>query len=148
MFGLGKKNRFYNEVEKDLIEVMLIARIHLYKSELIDQIKKEMLENGADQRDIDNAFPIVVAGACANALDAELDYIYDNFDVRQASYYCISSFITTLHLSGSLSSYEEEHPDMYKALRELWMRCYMATQADQERFGHCVVVPANGQDPF
>jgi hypothetical protein len=148
MFRSDKKNKFYIKVEKDLIEIMLLAKIHLYKSELIDKIKKEMLESEANQNDINNAFPIAIAGACSNILDTDLDYIHENFDVRQASYYCISMMITTLHLNGSLSSYEKEQPDMYKAFRELWVRCFMAVQSDRERFDHCVVMPEDGNQIF
>jgi hypothetical protein len=147
MFGLfGGKNKFVKAVGDEILKIIDIVKIPEV-NDTVNQIRKEMKENGAPQADIDSfKWTHVVASAVSQPLEHDLDYMYKNFNEVQAAFYCISSYITTVHKGGDLAKYKDEQPEMYSALKLLWYVCAGAIENNYEAFARCVITP--GENPF
>ena len=147
MFGLfGGKNKFVKAVGDEILKIIDIVKIPEV-NDTVKQIQKEMKENGAPQADIDSfKWTHVVASAVSQPLERDLDYMYKNFNEVQAAFYCISSYITAIHNGGALSKYKDEQPEMYSALKLLWIVCAGAIENNYEAFSRCVITP--GENPF
>ena len=94
MFGLfGGKNKFVVAVGEEILKIIDIVKIPEVNSN-VEQIRKEMKENGAPQADIDSVkWNHIVASAVSQPLEHDLDYMYKNFNEVQAAFYCISSYL-------------------------------------------------------
>ena len=145
MFGLFKKNKLLKEVAHDLEEISKTLLVIPNNSETFKKIEQELKESGAPQEMIDNAWPLTVANAILYVAEKEIDFIYKNFNVRQASFYCISSYITNLYNNGSLERYKTEQPEMYSALQLFWLFCGEATK--NVEFHKCIMVPEDNPFP-
>ena len=147
MFGLfGGKNKFVVAVGEEILKIIDIVKIPEVNSN-VEQIRKEMKENGAPQAEIDSVkWNHIVASAVSQPLEHDLDYMYKNFNEVQAAFYCISSYITTVYSAGQLTEFKDEQPDMYSALKLLWLVCAGAVDNNFDAFAKCVITP--GENPF
>ena len=144
MFGLFKKNKFQKELFLDLEEISKTIVVVPNTSETFQKIEKELKENGAPQELVESAWPLTVAHAISVVAEHDINFIFKNFNVRQGSLYCISSYITNLYNNGRLNDYQTEQPEMHGALKLLWQFCGAA--ASNIEFERCVIVPA--ENPF
>ena len=147
MFGFfSGKNKFVKSVGDEILKIIDIVKIPEV-NHTVEQLRKEMKENGASQNDIDSVkWNLIVASAVSQPLEDDLDYVYKNFDEVQTAFYCISTYITNVHSSGQLKLYKEEQPEMYSALMLLWYVCAGAVENNYDAFAHCVITP--GENPF
>ena len=108
MFGLfGGKNKFVVAVGEEILKIIDIVKIPEVNS-TVEQIRKEMKENGSPQADIDTVkWNHIVASAVSQPLEHDLDYMYKNFSEVQAAFYCISSYVTNVYNAGQLKEFKD-----------------------------------------
>ena len=107
----------------------------------VEQIRKEMKENGSPQADIDSVkWNHIVASAVSQPLEHDLDYMYKNFsEFRQL--FIASLHITNVYNAGQLKEFKDEQPDMYSALKLLWLVCAEAVDNNFDAFAKCIITP-------
>ena len=147
MFGFGK-NKFHQQVI-DMIEDMAKTLIVTPNtSEEFKTIEKEVKASGGTAEDLKDLWPLMVANCFCLPLEHKehIDYAFKNFNVRQAAFYSISTYITQIALNGTLADYKKTQPEMYDAFKTFWGMCGEAVWQNEEEFGHCVISP--GENPF
>lgn len=147
MFGLGKKKKFIEAVEKQIHKTVKMAKIE-EENDLVHQIRKELEESGASKEEQNSIkFSLFVETAVSQPLETDADYMYKNFDVPQAAIYTISLYISNVTDSRQLESFKEEQLEMYQALLKLWYICLIIVEDNYEHFAPCMRIPKVG-NPF
>ncbi len=149
MFGFFGKRKFHQQVI-DMIEDMtktLIVKPN--NSERFKAIEKELEEAGKAE-EAKNLWPMMVAHAFCTPLDYKehIDYAYKNFNVRQAAFYSISTYITQISSNGVLADYKKTEPELYDACKHFWGVCGDAYLTNPEEFGCCIMSVEGGGNPF
>lgn len=149
MFGFGKKNKFHQEVINFIEDMAIKIIITPNNSNAFKETILELKSAGKSEDEIKVIWPLIVADSLCQPLEDKehIDYAYNNFNIRQAAFFSISSYISNVAMTKKLDEIEKTSPEMYDALKIFWGICGETVYANEEEFAQCVITPPEG-NPF
>ena len=144
MFGFNKRKNYFKDVRDELFTIFEILQIEKIINVL--RLREKFDEEYPDQTEKFD-FQELVFFTLWSIAERDEKKIYKSFDVRCGAFYIITRYVTDAHNSGLLNEMEFEYPEMYEALKLLWIFCGEGLSRDWKTYAHCIIAPSDGS-PF